>query len=258
MMFKWFVRILNKIPGAKFAVSVLFKQKAGIPAYEILDLKFRNKVGMNSGLDETGDFAKLFSGTGVSFSVIGPLVSSNVGKAISTIIRLRNNKNHGIVAVSIDCSSKIDNDDIVQNEYVRTFSLAYDFADLFFIDFSRKDIDPSTIRSITSAILETRFTYEEYKPIVISTGKSLDESELKALVDFCRMNGADGIDICSSHYVKVIHEYTDGRYTILGHGGIDNPDAALESGRRGQVLREPAGKEDCTTRICQQESEQAV
>lgn len=240
-MYKWFIRILSKVPGAGPVLSFLFKQKSGAPGCDILDLNLKNQVGLDSGMDDTGDFSKILYGTGVSFSTIGPIHSGNVTKAISRIIANRDYRKRRMVAVTLGSSSYGDNDDNILKEYVRTFSLVYDFADLFFIDFSRRDTDPAIIRSVTSAILETRFTYEEYKPIIISTGKTLEEPEIQSLVDFCRMNGADAVDVWGPQYVKLVHEYSGGRFPVFGHGGIDSPRKAAEfidNGAAAVILRE--------------------
>lgn len=248
MTYKWLIRLLSNIPGASTVTSLLYRRGVNRDAYDILDLKFSSPIGIGSGIDPNGECLKLLSSTGVGFCTIGPLSPTNIRTGISKLMSVRRNPKC-LTAAAIASNNKSIDDEQITKDFLYTFSLAYDFADLFFLDFATNDMDPVLARAVISAVLEARATYEEYKPIIIDTGKNLDTGELESMLNFCRMNGADAIGVWGSRYVELAYQISGGRFPIAGHGNIHDAEDArrmLKNGAsliilRDEILRDGLG-----------------
>lgn len=240
MTYKWLIKLLSNIPGASTVTSLLYRRGINRNAFDILDLKFSSPIGIGSGIDPNGESLKLLSSTGVGFCTIGPVSPANVRTCISRLMSVRK-KSKCLTAAAISSNSKSIDDEQIISDFLYTFSLAYDFADLFFLDFTAGNMDPVLVRSVISSVMEARATYEEYKPIIIDTGKDLDTDELESMLDFCRMNGADAIAVWGSRYVELASQKSEGRYPIAGHGNIHNAEDArrmLKNGASLVILRD--------------------
>lgn len=234
MTYRWLISLLNAVPGGKLLTRLICKRKENNLSCRVFDLDFSCPVGIGHCIDTNGEYFRLLENTGVGFSCIGPLNSSNTHNAISHMIR--NGRRPCIVTASIGPGPKALDDEEIVKEYVNTFSLVYDFAQMFIIEFTDNSIDAPLMREIIGKVLHTRFTYEEYKPVIIDTGHDIDLKELEDLVDFCRMNGADAIGVWGTKYVKYLSEYTLGRFPIVGYGNISTVQDGAEMLASGASL----------------------
>ena len=179
---------------------------------------------------------------------------------------LQENRRRGsIVALSLTASLSSTKDSLIIDDYRRAFSMSYDFADLFVINLSAPNQngvltvqDSASLAEIVDPLLDLRACYGGYKPILIKVATDIPYAQLDDIIDYCRISGVDGIIAGNSPkanpsvlsptrkllrisggslsgqpifeqslaLVKHIHEYTDGRFPIIGCGGIMSPGQA--------------------------------
>lgn len=233
MKSKWILSIFNAIPGGKAIAELAFNEDFGALHRDVLGFRFSSPAGVGGGIDPTGRFFDLFGHVGAAFDIIGPVTSDN---AISTIRNFHDCKSDCIPFVCVTHKPRSVEDEEFLKDYSDCFSLVYDFAPLFIIDLSDPMLEQDLVRDIISAVLDIRFTYEEYKPLVIRLGKHLQDNELDSLTDFCRMNNVDALMCCSDHMVKHVYAHTDGRLPIIGYSADKKSSAIFDMLRSGASL----------------------
>lgn len=225
MNYKWFIKGLDKVPGGKALMSLLYKYRRPVLAREVFGLNFSSPLGLGAGFDLKGKSYDILAEMGLSFAEIGPISASNARSSVSHIIEKRSGC---IPAVNITKGLHSDLDANIVKDYLDTFSLVYDFAEMFVLDFKDLDTDLELVTEIVDGVLDIRLTSDEYKPVLIGLGYGRSEEELKILVDHCMMSGADGIVACGIENIKHISEYSKGRWPIIAYDGIRTPEAALQ------------------------------
>ena len=128
----------------------------------------------------------------------------------------------GILAVCID------------SDHHTAFTLAYDFFDFFVIDMGR---DPFNT-DIPDAILESRITEKEYKPVILKFPETLNGSTLDSVTDYCLLNGVDGIELRDMSQVERVRSYGNGKLPIIANCHIDSPVEAARAIELGASLVE--------------------
>lgn len=200
--------------------------------------------------------------------------SKGVKNAIDCI---QDRRNGTIVAANIFHNSESHKDEDIVKDYQTAFSLMYDFVDMFTVNvaFTNDDglltvMDSSALADIIDPLLDLRLCYDYYKPILIKISPDIPFAQLDAILDFCMMSGVDGVVATNStrdvsglntgrkklnslgvgfvsgaplyarslSTVKHIHEYTKGRFPIIGCGGISTPEQAAEMLDAGASLIE--------------------
>ncbi len=213
-----YFQLIGKIPFArKFNRLIHSNRQEGLQR-EVFGLKFYNPIGLGAGLDLNGELYNDLNNLGFSFTEVGPMGVNGTRKAISHIQR---DAPDDIIAA---CISK---------DYLTCFTLAYDFFDMFIIDLSE---DPATEE--TNALLESRITEQEYKPIIIKLPDYINGPELDKIADFCMMNSIDGIELRSNSQVRQVATHTAGRLPVIANCHIDTPEQAAESLKAGASLVE--------------------
>lgn len=213
-----YFQLIGKIPFGRMLIRRIHGNRPEGLQREVFGLDFYNPIGLGAGLDIHGELYNDLSNLGFSFTEIGPMGADDVRKAIRHI---NNDPPDDILALCIS------------RDYLTTFTLAYDFFDMFIIDLTE---DPSTEE--TNALLEARISEQEYKPIIIKLPDYIKGTELEGIADFCLMNSIDGIEVRSNSQVRHIHEYTSGRLPIIANCHIDTPQQAAESLACGASLVE--------------------
>ena len=224
-----YFKFLGKIPGGRFINRLVHHNKATVLQREVFGLQFYNPLGLGAGLDIQGDLYNDLNDLGFSFSEIGPLDASSTRNAVKN---LQEDPQDDILAACIGA------------DHLISFSLAYDFCDFFVIELrSTEDIH------ILDDILETRLTYDSYKPIVGKVPEETSGEELQKIIDYCIMGGVDGLEVRSYSQLTAANAYTKCRYPIIANCHIRTPEQAqkmLESGaslievRSGLVLYGPS------------------
>lgn len=213
-----YFQLIGKIPfGRKINRWIHSNHQEGLQR-EVFGLSFYNPVGLGAGLDIHCELYNDLNNLGFSFTEVGPMGADGVRKAIDHI---QADPPDDIIAVCIS------------EDYLTSFTLAYDFFDMFIIDLTD---DPSTEE--TNALLESRINEQEYKPIIIKLPDYIGGAELDHIADFCLMNSIDGLELRSDAQVRQVHEHTGGRLPIIANCHIDTPEQAAESLKAGASLVE--------------------
>ncbi|MBQ9400458.1 MAG: hypothetical protein IJU27_07455 [Bacteroidales bacterium] len=193
------------------------RNRSTLPS-EVFNISFGNPIGIGPGLDPNGQLYNTLSDYGYSFAEIGPVGPGNVMEVINN---LRNNPPDPIIAI------------LVSKDHARTFSLAYDFADMFVIEAPDNDI-----MDIMEDVLDTRLSYETYKPVLVRIMHDFPESQLREILGYCQLNGVDGAVVAKPSNVRKVVEITGGRFPVIGYGGIRTPESAKEMLDAGASLME--------------------
>lgn len=248
-------RILRVISNSSILqVIVGFIWKSGISdKQELFGLTFPHRVGLGSGYDRNGELYNALFDFGFSFVETGsftPLpqnggLKNHPNKGVRYAIQnLRRTPQKGIIAAGITRNSKTEGEESVIRDYTSTFSLCYDFADMFVIHFAGSNTsrdrhsDANDFEGILDSILNTRLSYDKYKPVLVKIPKDMTLENVDELVNYCRMNGIDGVVAPGASTVRHIHEHTSGRFPIIGYGSIRTAEQAKEMLDAGASLIE--------------------
>ena len=204
----------GKVPGGRFFSRLIHGNRATGLEKDVFGLHFYNPVGLGAGLDVAGELYNDLNDLGFSFVEIGPFTDfKSIRKAIT---KIQQDPQNDILAACI------------AGDYLRSFCLAYDFCDFFVVDISgNPDME------IFDSLLDARLSYETYKPLVVKIPEALPWEELDEIINYCRLNGVDGIEARTLQQIKYIKEHTKSRLPIIANCHIKTPlqaSEALESG----------------------------
>lgn len=213
-----YYRTMGRIPFARTLNRWFFGNKPSGLEREVFGLSFYNPVGLGAGLDIQGELYNDLSNLGVSFVEVGPVREGNVK---NVIMHVQKDSPKDILALCIE------------QDYLTTFTLAYDFFDFFVIDLSA---DPSVEH--VEPLLESRIGEQQYKPIIIKLPDYLTDSEIESFAEYSMVNNIDGIEIRSLEHLHHIYSYTKGRLPLIANSHIDTPEMAAEALKAGASLVE--------------------
>jgi dihydroorotate dehydrogenase len=264
------------IPFARRLIRMVYKRNFSSLHRELFGIDFPNPVGLAAGMDKNGEHYNSFQDFGFGFVEIGSLTPEpQAGNPKPRLFRIPKDKaivnhmginNKGIqyairhiqkepptviLAASLAKGSNSKNDDAIINDYVTSFSLMYDFADMFVINISCPNVDgmlaledPSFLADVMDELIRQRLCYEKYKPLLIKISPDIPHAQLNEILDYCMLSRVDGIVAGntaktkdgglsgaplfekSMSLVSYIHQYTKGRLPIVGCGGIMTPQQA--------------------------------
>lgn len=214
-----YFKLLGRIPFGRSIARLLRGNRRKVLPREVFGLSFCNPVGLGAGLDIHGELYNDLGNLGFSFVEVGPMGSSGIRKAIRNV---QQDPQKGILAVCID------------SDHHTAFTLAYDFFDFFVIDMGR---DPFNT-DIPDAILESRITENEYKPVILKFPETLNGSTLDSVTDYCLLNGVDGIELRDMSQVERVRSYGSGKLPIIANCHIDSPVEASRALELGASLVE--------------------
>ena len=218
------LKMIEKIPFGTRLLSIVHSVDRPELACEHMGLKFVNPVGLGAGVDKSGKYSNILSAYGYSFVEVGPTQPQSIKEVIDNLKNKSRNVN-----IALDIARTKD--------FITCFTLSYDFADMFVINFmgpSQSNIkDEDNIIEILSQILDARITYDEYKPVLVKLLPNMSKASLELIVDYCLMNGVDGIFASSEEDARFIRSIAGPRICIVGYGGIRNhaqAEAMLKAG----------------------------
>lgn len=293
---------VRRLPLIRTLLELSFRRKTPLLQRELFGLVFPHPVGLAAGLDKNGEHYNELSWCGFSFVEIGSLTpKAQPGNPKPRLFRLPQDKaiinrmginNKGvrnaighltedppvtILAASIAKNASSTSEGDVQKDYETSFSLLYDFVDMFTLNISCPNVeglqslqDASFLSDIVDPLLNLRLCYDSYKPILIKLSPDLPYQQVDEILDYCLMSGIDGIVAGNTttsreglstnpdrikhigngglsgsplfrkslELVKHIHAYTKGRLPIVGSGGISTPDQAQQMLDAGASLLE--------------------
>lgn len=215
---------------------------------EVFGLDFANRLGLGPGIDCNGDYIDSLSELDFSHLCIGPVTlnpqdseSGISSKGVRYVIsKLHKCWKMKLIALDItSCESSAGDDEKTQKDFIDAFELSYDFADFFILDFSvpylKNILDPQYVISILDPVLETRLSYEKYRPVLVKFS-TRNEEFLRLLSDYFRMSGVDGIILEGKESIEYIKQLTDNRFPIIATGGINDGETASEMISAGASL----------------------
>lgn len=212
------LKIIDKLPFGKLFIKFRYKKEYKSAKRELLDLTFDNPIGIGPGLDKEARFYRPLIAYGFSFVDIGPVGADNI---ITTLSNLEADDNKTNVSICIE------------KDHLRCFTLAYDFADFFVFQ-----IGDSFIFDVMDKILDARLTYDAYRPVLLRITHDMPEQQLESILDYCMINGVDGVVVAKAENVAFVHSYTCGKLPIIGYGGIRSAELAREMLDAGASLIE--------------------
>lgn len=301
------LRLLSGLPLFSSLFRLTHCKRSKTLQRELFGLQFPNPIGLSAGIDQNGDYYNLFSDMGFGFMEIGSLTAGeDKGFPKPRIFRLpkdrafisragiqnkgvkyaianlqdslkRNSieKKRTILIASLGQNSNCKTDAEIIQDYEESFSLLYDFVDMFSVNISCYDqnnvmrlLNAASLAEILDPLLSRRRCSEEYKPIVVKISSDIHNDELEKIIDYCRLSGVDGLIAggysriksetstddrrvekmgcgCISgapvywktlNMVRYINTYTKGRYPVIASGGIMNASQAREMLEAGASL----------------------
>lgn len=121
------------------------------------------------------------------------------------------------VAINLRVSPGMDEEELSKS-ISSTYSLLYDFADIFTIDVTQKNFD--YIEDIIDALVDFRLCYDTYKPLLVRLTNGLSEDCIDDMLKICRMSGIDGV--IAQNYSTIL-EKVDRRYPVFAETTYANP-----------------------------------
>ena len=179
--------------------------------------------------------------------------------------RLRKKKRRAVIGVNLGKNTATPNEQ-APAEYLSSFRKLYDYADYFVVNVSCPNVknlcglqDKDHLREIISGLTEFRHGQAVYRPILMKISPDLTESQIDDTIDVLRSSGIDGIVATNTttgreglhtnpkevgsvgngglsggpltnravEVVRYVHRKTEGRFPIIGVGGIMTVDDAV-------------------------------
>lgn len=215
-----YFKFIGRIPAGRLLNRWIHNNRPSGLQREVFGISFYNPLGLGAGLDLNGDLYNDLNDLGFSFIEIGPLDAKGMRNAISN---LQEDPQDDILAACIN------------KDFQTAFTLGYDFCDFFVIDISEES---GCFEEILNPILETRLSYDVYRPIVVKLPEEIAQPELETIVDFCLMNGIDGMEARNLEQIKLISGCSSGRMPIIANCHIKTPEQAARTLEAGAALIE--------------------
>ena len=199
---------------------------------EVMNLEFRNPVGFAAGIDNDGRYSATLSSTGASFEIIGPVFYSRKGGVKSAVDNLRTIKQKNF-RIGINITKKPDSttEDQVQRDYLEAFAYSYDFVDFTVLNFTDETVgsvrELAFIQGVTNPVLDARMSYDSFRPVLLKISGDMTSDELGPVLDYCLMNGVDGVVAGNLGQVSEINAFCKGRFPIIAAASVSTPSEAL-------------------------------
>lgn len=293
------LKAVRRLPFAGKLVRLIFGYNSTTLKTNVFGLEFDNPVGLAAGLDPNAEYCNELSWFGFSFLDVGsitpepeegnpkprffPLMQD---KAIINRIGLQNKgvnvaienlkNNHGgkvMISANIAHNRKSMTLETIKEDYSRSFSMLYDFADMLTVNLSfDTDIRKTAAlsESILDMLLDLRICYDTYKPILVKVSPDMPLDDLDRLLRYCMLSGVDGVVVGNAtqsrdalqtsrerlkrigkgylsgaplfrknlQIVKHVIEYTGDRLPVIACGGIMSPVQAQQMLDAGAALVE--------------------
>ena len=296
------ISLLRHIPFARSIIRAIYHRDSPTLEKEVFGIHFPNPVGLAGGLDKNGEFYNDMANFGFGFVEIGSLTPKpqdgnpkprcwrvpgdnalinrfgiNNKGVRNAVEHLKKVRPEVIVAANISKNTSSINEDAAK-DYETSFSLLYDFVDMFVVNVSCPNVvgltslqDISFLSDIVDKLLDLRMLYDTYKPILLKVSPDLAKEQLDDIISYCLRSGIDGLvagnttrsrDGLTSisqekieeigngglsgapvhkknlELVRYIHEKSSGKLPIIGVGGIMSPEDAKEMIDAGASLVE--------------------
>lgn len=228
-MYKGTLKLINKSALLCGFVRLFSNIESDKLHREQMELCFRTPIGIASGFDMNAEYYNAVAAMGCSFEIIGPLACSEKNGVKAAVRKLTKYPPRKIkVGIELGKLQDSKNEDEIAHDLLDAFAYSYDFVDFSVLNFSDKSIgsvnEHAFIEAVTDPILEMRLSYATNKPIILHLSKSLSRQELNSILDYCLMNGIDGLIIDGAELIQAVNEFTKGRLPIIAI--VQSKDAA--------------------------------
>jgi len=190
-------------PIIRFLYRLFYRRRYPGLQTEAFGLSFLNPVGLSSASVRTTRRTNRLSDLGLGFLCLD--VSGRDIRQVVDQISVRDTDT--MLAAEIT------------SDFVRTYSLLYDFADLFIISPDNQSglqaPEIPDICDILDELLSLRLCYEHYRPVILRISPGFTPDEVRSLLDFCLLSGVDGVAVSSGARVDLVREYTKGRLPVI-------------------------------------------
>ena len=229
----------RRLPGYQFWNRLRFRREHPSLARELFGIRFRHPIGLAPVLERQEELLDICDSIGFSFTGIIP--GETPLRPLAE--RLQNRETPIVTAVELRPDGTTEEE--AKQRIIRQFSLLYDFADFFVIDINRESglsslDDFSDWTELLDELLSLRLYYERYKPILLRIAPGHEEEQMTRILEFCLLNGFDGVVAPGLSKVRFCVEYAKNRLPVIGAGAITSPDEALALLQAGASLIEVA------------------
>lgn len=227
-MYKSTLRSISRNSTAWRLFALFYKTDSADLMLEVMDLPFRNPVGIAPGFDTEAQLYNAASAAGASFTIIGPLAFTRKGGVRAAVDALQSNPvRNQLIGFDITRNPGSVSEDDIARDYLDAFDYSYDFSDFTVLDFSSKESGPvgdvAFIKEITDPLLEARLAYDSYHPLLLRLGSGIREDELWHILDYCLMGGIDGVMLSEENLIRQASSFSKGRLPIIAESRISKP-----------------------------------
>lgn len=239
----WTLTHAGKIPGMVRLAGLIYKKDAPGLRRRVFDMDFDSPIGMAAGFDRNGKAFNELSALGFSFITIGPVSASpdKDGEGVrKTIDNIRRRKTRTILAAELARSPHDSSESDIIRDFSVSFSLLYDFADMFVVSVGGPDID--ILPEILDELISLRLCYESYKSIIVKLTPEVDSVQFEGILHFSRLSGIDGILAETPEFgktlelVRNINISAEGSIPVIAGGDISDESRAAELLQAGASL----------------------
>ena len=229
----------RRFPGFQMWNRLRFRREHLSLAREVFGIHFRHPIGLAPVLERQVELLDMCDSIGYSFTGIIP---GNMD--VHIVAECLQARKTPIVA-AVELRAEGASEEEAKQAMIRQFSLLYDFADFFIIDINRESglsslDDFSDWTELLEELLSLRLYYERYRPILLRISPGHSEEQMTRILEFCLLNGFDGVVAPGLSKVRFCVEYAKNRLPVIGAGAITSPDEALALLQAGASLIEVA------------------
>ncbi len=246
-----FLSIFVKIPFVKFLMKKLHLAKKNDP-FELMGLKFCNRVGMGAGFDKDAKYLDVLEAMGFGHIEIGTVTPRpQAGNEKPRLFRLYqdnalinrmgfNNDGVDIIAErlkkyanrtyiiggNIGKNKDTPNEEAV-NDYLTCFTKLYDHVDYFTVNVSspntpnlRELQDEDALRKILSTLQSENTRLGKHKPILLKIAPDLSYEQIDIIIKIVIENKLQGIVATNTTIARENLSLSDEELKNIGPGGL--------------------------------------
>lgn len=222
------LKVLRYIPFGKQIAEKIFAYKSPKLERNILNLKFKNPVGIAAGLDKNAECFDTLSHMGVGFIEVGTVTpvgqsgnpkprlfrlikdkaiinrmgfnNKGASQVVKNIKRFRKNCAEGTIIGGNVGKNTITNNENAAEDYLKSFSALYDYVDYFTVNVSCPNVtnlrelqNKDSVYSILEKLTSFRANQKIRKPIFLKISSDLTMDQVETMVDVAKESGIDGI-----------------------------------------------------------------
>lgn len=244
--------LLRRLPFGRALTRFTFTRKSPSLHREVFGIDFPNPIGLAGGLDKNGEYYNSLSDLGFAFVEIGSLTTEpqkgnptprlwrlpkdnalvnhmgiNNKGIIHAIEHIREDRPDCILVGNISKRTTAKTEGEIRADYLKAFSLIYDFVDMVEVNVSCPNVegltslqDVSYLSSFMDPILDRRMIQEERKPVLLKISPDLEPEQVDAIIQYCRINGVDGIVAGNTTRRRENLTTPPQKLALVGSGGL--------------------------------------